>query len=174
VEFKKSKRAKRLRITIRPFEPVVITMPHKTAFKSAESFLFLNRDWIISALEKIKIKESQAPGDDTGPVDKDRARRYLIWKIAQLADLHGYEYGKVSVRSQKSIWGSCSGQNNISLNMNLMKLPAELIEYVIIHELAHTVEKNHGPGFWAEMAKKYNNSLNKVMSLRRELKKYHP
>ena len=69
------------------------------------------------------------------------------------AERCGFSYGKLSFRNNISNWGSCSFENHISLNVKLMKLPDEIIDYVILHELCHTVEKNHSPAFWKLMGK---------------------
>jgi len=63
--------------------------------------------------------------------------------------MHDFRFNKVSIRNQKTKWGSCSAGNNISLNMNLARLPEELRDYVILHELVHTRIKNHSREFWA-------------------------
>ncbi|WP_294141302.1 SprT family zinc-dependent metalloprotease [uncultured Sanguibacteroides sp.] len=77
------------------------------------------------------------------------SRRYLPGRVKELADRYGFRYGKLSFRNNLSNWGSCSGEDNISLNIKLMKLPDVLIDYVILHELCHTIEKNHSDRFWA-------------------------
>lgn len=77
------------------------------------------------------------------------AKRYLPTRLRQLAIQNGLRYKQLFVKNLKSRWGSCSGVDNINLNLHLMRLPDHLIDYVLLHELAHTVEKNHGPRFWA-------------------------
>lgn len=79
------------------------------------------------------------------------ARQYLPQRVKSLAEKFGFKYGKLSFRNNISNWGSCSYENNISLNIKLMKLPDELIDYVILHELCHTIEKNHSAAFWKLM-----------------------
>ena len=81
------------------------------------------------------------------------SKRYLPERVRELALSHGFRYGRLSFRDNVSNWGSCSVENNISLNIKLMKLPDELIDYVILHELCHTIEKNHSARFWALLAK---------------------
>jgi hypothetical protein len=98
------------------------------------------------------------------------AKWFLVKKTNELAIKFGFRHGKVTVRNQKTRWGSCSWNNNISLNLNLMKLPDHLIEYVIVHELCHTLEKNHGKDFWSLMER----CLPGSKKLDKELKKYHP
>lgn len=81
------------------------------------------------------------------------SKQYLPGRVRELALLHGFRYGRLSFRDNVSNWGSCSFEDNISLNIKLMKLPDELIDYVILHELCHTVEKNHSARFWALLGK---------------------
>lgn len=81
------------------------------------------------------------------------AKKYLPQQVAQLAQKHGFRFNKLVIKNAKTRWGSCSYTNNINLNLHLMRLPEHLCEYVILHELAHTVEKNHGPRFWALLDK---------------------
>jgi predicted metal-dependent hydrolase len=76
------------------------------------------------------------------------ARSYLPGRVRELADHHGFSFRRVFIKDLRSRWGSCSAVNNINLALQLMRLPDELVDYVILHELAHTREKNHGPAFW--------------------------
>ena len=76
------------------------------------------------------------------------AKSWLPERTEQLAGKFGFRCGKVTVRDSRTRWGSCSWDNNISLSLHLMMLPDHLIDYVILHELVHTVHKNHGKGFW--------------------------
>ncbi|WP_082780341.1 M48 family metallopeptidase [Rufibacter sp. DG15C] len=81
------------------------------------------------------------------------AKRYLPERVAFWASQFNFSYQKVVIKSAKTRWGSCSSTNNINLNLHLMRLPQHLCDYVILHELAHTIEKNHGPRFWALLDK---------------------
>jgi predicted metal-dependent hydrolase len=69
-------------------------------------------------------------------------------RLTELAAQHGFRYGRAGIRNQKSRWGSCSSKNNISLNIHLLNLPGHLRDYVILHELVHTEQKNHSKHFW--------------------------
>ena len=79
---------------------------------------------------------------------RKEAKELLPIRTAELAQNYGFEFAKVSIRNSKTRWGSCSYNNNINLSLHLMMLPDYLIDYVILHELAHTKEKNHGIHFW--------------------------
>lgn len=79
---------------------------------------------------------------------RNEAKAYLPVRVKELADLHGFTFQTVFIKKLKSKWGSCSSVGNINLNLSLMLLPEHLIDYIILHELAHTREHNHGAGFW--------------------------
>lgn len=76
------------------------------------------------------------------------SKQYLPKRVKFYAEKFGFRYARLSFRNNSTNWGSCSHDNNISLNIKLMKLPDEIIDYVILHELCHTVEKNHSASFW--------------------------
>jgi len=79
------------------------------------------------------------------------AKKILPPKLTELAEKHGFQFSRITIRNNKRNWGSCSSKNNISLNLQMMKLSDELIEYILLHELVHTKIKNHGPGFWQKL-----------------------
>ncbi len=83
---------------------------------------------------------------------KAEAARLLPARAALLAAFFGLKFGKVRISSARRRWGSCSTSGTISLSWRLVMAPAEVMDYVIVHELAHIMEKNHGPEFWARVA----------------------
>jgi predicted metal-dependent hydrolase len=97
------------------------------------------------------------------------AKKYLPARTLEIAQKHKLDVGKVTVRNNKTRWGSCSGKNNISLNIHLMRLPDELIDYVIYHELVHTKVKRHGRPFWMYL----ETLLPGAIKLDKKLNKYH-
>ena len=127
---------------------IKVIIPNEFHISSIES-----QNFIKQAIEKTWRKE---------------AKELLTKRTAELAQTHGFKYAKVSIRNSKTRWGSCSYNNNINLSLHLMMLPDHLIDYVILHELAHTKEKNHGVHFW--------NLLDKVSGnaklLDKEVKQY--
>lgn len=98
------------------------------------------------------------------------ARAYLPLQLNYLADKYGFRYGSVRFGTQKTRWGSCSPNNTISLNVGLMLLEPELIDYVLVHELCHTREKNHSPQFWTLV----ESCLPDYKARRKILKSQHP
>ena len=99
-----------------------------------------------------------------------QAKQLLPQRLAELAKLHNYNYHQVSIKRLKSRWGSCDHQGNIILNLYLMQLPWEYIDYVIIHELVHTKIMRHGPNFWQTMKLE----LPSVDDLKRKIRTYQP
>lgn len=98
---------------------------------------------------------------------EQRAHRYLPDRVRTLAERHGFSVGKISIRGQKTRWGSCSKNRNLSFNYRLMAFREEVIDYVIIHELCHTKQMNHSRKFWSLVEK----IVPDYMELRRELKR---
>lgn len=97
------------------------------------------------------------------------AKKILPPRLQYLAEKHSFKYQKVTIRNNKRNWGSCSSKNNISLNLQMMKLPDNLIDYILLHELVHTEIKNHGTKFW----KKLNNiTNNRARELAKQVKQY--
>ena len=172
VLFRRSKRARYVNISIKPFVGVRVSVPQSLSFHRAEGFVVSKTGWIQRHLARIKQieREYETASNIYAGIDKTEAKRKLICRLDELAGNHGFEYNKVFIRSQKTRWGSCSADNNISLNVMLVRLPDELIDYVILHELIHTKAKNHGKDFWAyldrfvENAKLLNSRLKRYRS----------
>lgn len=101
---------------------------------------------------------------------RHEARRLLPSRLLSLASRHGFTCTGVKIFNSKSHWGSCTPRRSINLSLSLMLLPWHLIDYVLLHELCHTIEMNHSDRFWALMDKVTDG---KALELRKELKKYH-
>lgn len=100
---------------------------------------------------------------------KHRAGIVLPQRLKELATKHGFRYSRCTVRDVRSRWGSCTSQGSISLNIHLVTLPDRLIDYVLLHELCHTIEMNHSDRFWALLDQ--CTAPAKAKALRAELKK---
>ena len=96
------------------------------------------------------------------------AKQYIPARLNELAVKYNFNYSKVFIKNIKSRWGSCSKKGNVNFSLHLMILPEELIDYVILHELAHTIEHNHSKNFWAVLDKIYGNAK----TVDRKLKNY--
>jgi len=118
----------------------------------------INKDVIQTSIKKIIIE-----------VLRFEAKSYLPERVKKLAEQYGFKYNKVYIKNLKSKWGSCSYQNNINLNLHLMKMPEYLSDFIILHELCHTVFKNHGKQFH----ELFNKLTGNEKLLNKELKKYN-
>jgi predicted metal-dependent hydrolase len=162
-----SSRARRIIITVRPGKGVRVAIPRHTSYKSALEFVRVKKPWIKKQLAKIEEyeKKKKTFNDIFLSIDKTEARKKIISRLHQLAKKYGFSYNRVSVRNQRTRWGSCSGKGNISLNMKLVVLPRELFDYVILHELVHTRIHNHSQKFWKELDKYVENAKIKAAGL---------
>jgi predicted metal-dependent hydrolase len=97
------------------------------------------------------------------------AKKYLPDRVRKLASENGFKLGRITVKNARTRWGSCSPTNNINLNLQLMRLPDHLIDYIILHELTHTVHRNHGKSFWSLL----DDISGNAKKLNREIKKYN-
>ena len=145
---------------------IKVTIPLYGNFSTAYNFLLKNKKKII---EIIKIKSAQPSIDIDETMLRRKAQSILPERLKKLADLHSFSYSSVKIRKSRCRWGSCSVKKNINLSFYLMLLPDHLIEYVMLHELCHTVQMNHSPVFWA-LLNKY--TQNRAIELRNELRNY--
>ena len=169
ISLERSRRAKRIILTVRPFRGVRVAVPRGISFQDAFEVARSNTPWIRTQLLRIQQLEQKAAALDR-PVFINRvvAKNIIVERLAALAGQHGFNYNKVFIRNQKTRWGSCSVKNNINLNLHLVRLPAVLMDYVILHELLHTRIKNHGPDFWQSLEELIPNAK----TLDRELNRY--
>ena len=165
-----SRRAKRINISVKAFRGVRVAVPLRVSFKDAMEFVHLKKGWIQNHLAKIELHKTQSRelADLSATIDRASAKRQLIDRLNRLAVKHGFTFGRATIKNQRTRWGSCSRNNNISLNVKLVLLPEELVDYVILHELVHTRIANHSNGFWDELNRYVENS--KTIASR--LKKY--
>lgn len=84
---------------------------------------------------------------------KLRAERELVRRVHELSFQHSLPYERVYVRNQRSLWGSCTSKGTVNLNLNLIQLNGQMIDYVVLHELTHVSVRNHGPQFWSALSK---------------------
>jgi len=151
----RSRRARRLRITIYPDLKVKVTAPILTSPASIERFVSDKKDWIGKKLDYFRKhpvttagsllrKRSRVQFRD----NKEKARVLITSRLEYFRASRGFNFGKVRIGNQKSRWGSCSRRGNLSFNYKIIYLPPELQDYLIVHELCHTKEFNHSRKFW--------------------------
>jgi predicted metal-dependent hydrolase len=168
VLFERSRRARHIRISVKPFKGVRVAVPYGISFDKARHFAQSKRNWIKKHINEMRQEEKDYETflQNSAEINKIHAGEKLVNRLNELSEQHGFCYNKVFVKNQKTIWGSCSSQNNINLNMKLVRLPDEMIDYVLLHELVHTRIKNHSKAFWAELnefvgdAKEMNKKIN--------------
>jgi len=140
-----SDRSKYTRITLSRDGAVRLTVPKRVSLEQARLFLQSRLGWIRRHRQGFR-RLAEMPVASWA-----EARRLLLGRLHELAALHGFQFNTATVKNQRTLWGSCSPRNNINLNVNLLRLPEELRDYVILHELVHTRHKNHSRAFWREL-----------------------
>lgn len=145
ISVESSNRSKYTRITLTRDGAVRLTVPRMVSVEQARRFLHSRLDWIRRHRRDFR-RLAEMPVASWA-----EARGLLLSRLRELADRHGFQFNKATVRNQRTLWGSCSPRNNINLNVNLLRLPEELRDYVILHELVHTRHKNHSRAFWQEL-----------------------
>ncbi len=168
VLFERSKKAKHLNISVKPFTGVRVAVPDGLSFQKAEEFVYTKTDWIRRCLVRMKQYEErdETASAASNDIDRAKAKRKLTGRLKHLAGKYGFTYNRVFIRNQKTRWGSCSNKNNINLNIKVSRLPEELMDYVILHELVHTKIKNHSNNFWAAMNRQVGDGKGMASRLR--------
>jgi len=172
-ELTRRRRTKNIIIRVKGTRLIKVSLPFWTSYREALAFVEKSKDWI-----KKRFRENFATSTQLSlfePVGKDylkalrkQAKEYFPQKLDELASKYGFKYKRLYLKNAISQWGSCSSQNNINLSIHLMKLPDDLIEYVMIHELVHTKQKNHKSGFYEMLGSIYKN----YRSFEKRLKTY--
>ncbi|MBW2561760.1 MAG: M48 family metallopeptidase [Deltaproteobacteria bacterium] len=149
---------------------VRVTLPYRGTVRQAKAFLCEKSAWVAAHRRKaclLRFRHKLLTATRR-PVSRKNAEVILRERLDHLAREYGFSCNRVSIRNQKSRWGSCSADNNISLNQKITRLPNRLIDFVLLHELVHTRIKNHGKDFWLELGK----YVDDVKTLRSEFRQY--
>ncbi len=154
---KKNKRSKSIRISVRENGEVLVTMPYRLPKYFAEKFVASKKEWIEERLREQEVNPRPKKilahySVKDFKENKEKAYTLVDNRIAYFNQFYKYEISRVVIRNQKSRWGSCSGKKNLNFNYKLVFLPLPLADYVIVHELCHLKEMNHGKNFWALVA----------------------
>lgn len=159
IEVRRSRR-RSIGLEVRPDGSVILRVPNRLPKRDALAFLQSKEAWLRKCIDQVEERESFAEAAGLEPLTEDElsaltkaARAYFTEKCAWLAPVVGVDYGRISIRHQKTRWGSCSAKGNLNFNCLLMLAPEDIRDYVVVHELCHRKEMNHSNAFWAEVAR---------------------
>lgn len=166
--FVKSRRARRISLTARSSRGIRVTVPWRVSFDEARRVALTKVSWIRRTLARLdrardRCREAVLASER---LDRRSARAVLSARLDALAREHGYSPGRLSIRRQGSLWGSVSRAGRIQLNALLAVVPADLADYVILHELVHTRVRGHGQAFWAELERRMPDARRRQVRLR--------
>ena len=146
---------KTIAIEITP-DGLLVRAPKRASQREIDRVIEKNRGWIEKHMRQ--VREKQAEAADAGPLTAEDIRRlageakeYIPGRVAYFAPLIGVQPGRITIRNQKTKWGSCSAKGNLNFNCLLMLTPPEAIDSVVVHELCHLKEMNHSERFYREV-----------------------
>ncbi len=134
---------------------LIVKAPYGTKKARIESLISSHEEWINKHIEK-QIEKNKKYGNLTEERIAElrkMAKQILPPKVAYYAEIMGLKYGRITITSAKTRFGSCSSKGNLSFSYRLMMYPEAAIDYVVVHELAHLKEMNHSPAFYKVVAK---------------------
>jgi predicted metal-dependent hydrolase len=168
-----SPRARHLRLTVHPRDGLLVTVPRRMSLKLAENFIKQKSSWIISKLDYIKnhpLAKFTPEKKEQERIDyihhKELARILVKKRLEYFNQFYNFKFGRISIRNQKTRWGSCSRAGNLNFNYKISRLPQNLADYVVVHELCHLRELNHSPRFWSLVAQ----TIPDYLKIRKELR----
>lgn len=167
----RSTRARRIILSVNGSGQVRLTYPAGVPKRRALEFLDSRREWVERTVARMRERCGRKAALLPEQIEALRlqAKSVLPQRLAQLAARHGFRYNRVTIRAARTKWGSCTSQNNISLSLFLMTLPEHLRDFVLLHELCHTVHHDHSASFHALL----DGCLGgRESELRRELRQY--
>ena len=149
---------KTLSLQMKPDGHLVVRAPHRTSDRQIRQFVEHSSAWIQKHRELIEQRRRQEEMNPPPAITKETLERLrslasgtIPPRVSYYANLMGVSYGRITIRAQKSRWGSCSAKGNLNFNCLLMLTPPEVQNYVIVHELCHRKQMNHSPAFWREV-----------------------
>jgi predicted metal-dependent hydrolase len=168
---RKSKRAKRMRLTVYCDGNVVVTMPNSFFWgeSSAEKIIREKADWILSKIAYFKKFKHQHFFQNSRReflAQKTAAKDLAERKISEFNKIYNFKFRKINIRNQKTRWGSCSKAGNLNFNYKIALLPERMADYIIVHELCHLGEFNHSSKFWNLVAQ----TIPDYKNIRREIR----
>lgn len=153
-------RRKSLAIEITPELQVVVRAPARMPVREINAFVQEKDDWIRAHLQRMAEKKRLREQHREQALSKEelqelatQAMKLIPQKVRYYAQIIGVTYGRITIRNQRTRWGSCSGKGNLNFNCLLLLMPEEVLDYVVVHELCHRKEMNHSARFWEEVEK---------------------
>ncbi len=147
-----------LEVSSREVNTVLVRAPLRMSEAEIRRFIEEKSKWIEKNLRKASERRRNSLFMEQIPMEEiqklaDKALESIPKKVAAYAKQIGVSYGRITIRNQKSRWGSCSSKGNLNFNCLLMLFPEKVQDYVVVHELCHRKEMNHSPKFWEEVEK---------------------
>lgn len=166
VVFRKSTRSRSISIRVHPVKGVSVSVPYIVPYSVAQAFFHTRRQWILETMARQKEKYKDVPQVSPQEVEalRRQAKAELPQRLAELAQRYGFVYKRVTIKHNASNWGSCSTLGNINLNLNVVRLPKILQDYVLLHELCHLRHQDHGHAFHLLLEHVLTDNLVKSMS----------
>ena len=153
-------RRKSLAIEITPELQVVVRAPARMPVREINAFVKEKDDWIREHLQRMAEKKRMREQHREPALSEEelqelatQAMTLIPQKVRYYAQIIGVTYGRITIRNQRTRWGSCSGKGNLNFNCLLLLMPEEVLDYVVVHELCHRKEMNHSARFWEEVEK---------------------
>lgn len=149
VVFRKSSRSRNISIRVHPVKGVSVSIPHLLPYAAGRLFFESRRGWILETMDRQRRRAGEIRQATPEEIDlmRRQAKAELPVRLAELASRYGFIYNRVAIKHNATNWGSCSARNNINLNLNIVRLPAILRDYVLLHELCHLCHHDHGHAF---------------------------
>ena len=165
VTFRKSTRSSRVSIRVHPSKGVTVSVPMIMPYLAGEAFFKIKRAWIIETMARQKERYKDMPQASPDQVEQMRraAKKDLPARLAELASRYEFVYNRVTIKHNATNWGSCSTKANINLNLNLVRLPQALRDYIMLHELCHLRHHDHGHAFHLLLEHVLTDNLLKLM-----------
>lgn len=154
---------------------VTMRVPRRATKRDIQKILKEKEGWILKHLEEMKEQQEAYEASAPEPLTKEeikalaeKALVYIPKRVEYFSKLIGVNYGRITIRNQKTRWGSCSSRGNLNFNCLLMLTTPEAIDYVVVHELCHRKQMNHSKAFWSEVEKILPDYKTQVKWLREE------
>ena len=162
----KSDRSRSISIRVHPVKGVRVSVPRLVPFAAALAFYKMKRNWVLEVMarQRERFKDVQVASPDEVEALRRKAKAELPSRLAELAGRYGFVYNRVVIKHNATNWGSCSSKNNINLNLNIVRLPKVLQDYILLHELCHLRHHDHGHAFHLLLEHLLTDNLMKLLA----------